>query len=73
MFGDRHKFSHICTPSCHFRMYKYLMMGGKMIENLIIISTSIKRYPFVFGFGSAMGSFTKLHVWATKIEFDDRL
>jgi hypothetical protein len=54
-------------------MYKYLIMGGKMIEKLIIISTSTKRYPFVFGFGSAMGSFTKPHVWVIEIEFDDRL
>ncbi len=27
----------------------------------------------MFGFGSAIGLFTKPHVWASKIEFGDRL
>ncbi len=37
MFGDKHKFSHICTPSCCFRMCTYLVMGGEMTKKLKII------------------------------------
>jgi hypothetical protein len=44
----------------------------RKIENSSI-STSTRGFLFVFGFGSAIGLFTKSHVWASKVEFDDRL
>jgi len=48
--------------------------SDEMIKNLIGgISTRRRGFLFVFGFGNAMGLFAKPHVWASKIEFDDRL
>ncbi len=37
MFGLRHKFSHICTLACCFRVSKYLVMSGEMIKFLKLV------------------------------------
>jgi hypothetical protein len=71
MFG----YKELCSENFLHMVKMWFLCGWKdnhKIED-IWISTSTREFVLVFGFGSVIGLFTKAHVWASKIEFGDKL